>query len=321
MSQALFEAARDGRRRDDPAAPGRRWRSLTATDQHGQTALHWAVRSGHAGIVRQLLAAGSPVDARDADGNTPLHRAVQAGKREIAQALLAAEADVNAATRFGHSPLAPGSRGQAGGAGRSSGRLRCRRGGPDRRRPAEPAPAPGRGGRAAWPGGADSSTAAPISRRGTPTARRHSTWPRPRISPPALHQGHRAVAALLRAQAASRGGGVPESLSSRGFPGRVIPGRNGQAGPARGGAWDRRGSSQERCTVSGCQDSGGEVIGAETARISARRPRLGFFGAWAAAKDLPQPVFLMLNSRCVPSSSTTSKPQDSSPSSSASGGK
>ena len=90
----------------------RRFRRLLAAgtevmvrDEHGQTALHLAARTGQAGFVRHLIAAGAPVDARDADGNTPLHRAVGSGRREAAQVLIAAGADVNAATRFGHTPL------------------------------------------------------------------------------------------------------------------------------------------------------------------------------------------------------------------------
>jgi ankyrin repeat protein len=42
----------------------------------GSTALHLAVRYGHAALVDTLIAAGAPLDARNAEGRTPLHDAL-----------------------------------------------------------------------------------------------------------------------------------------------------------------------------------------------------------------------------------------------------
>jgi len=63
-------------------------------DEHGRTALHYAVMGGHTEVVRLLLERGAPPDARDKRGFTPLSL-LQDGP-EIVQLLLQHGADPNA---------------------------------------------------------------------------------------------------------------------------------------------------------------------------------------------------------------------------------
>lgn len=62
----------------------------------GETMLMEAASSGNAERVRELLAAGVPVDMRDADGPTALLLATRANHPEVAKVLIAAGANVNA---------------------------------------------------------------------------------------------------------------------------------------------------------------------------------------------------------------------------------
>jgi hypothetical protein len=48
---------------------------VNATNQFGQTALHWIARSDAPDATEQLLASKAAVDARDTDGRTPLFNA------------------------------------------------------------------------------------------------------------------------------------------------------------------------------------------------------------------------------------------------------
>ena len=66
------------------------------------TALHVAAQAGHAGVVRDLMAAGALVDAPMRAGQlasvTPLHLAVEAGQSAVIQLLIDAGSDVNGRT-------------------------------------------------------------------------------------------------------------------------------------------------------------------------------------------------------------------------------
>jgi ankyrin repeat protein len=61
---------------------------LQAQDAAGRTPLHLAAREARAGVVRQLIAAGAPVDAQDHGGDTPLLLGVQRGDEATVTALL-----------------------------------------------------------------------------------------------------------------------------------------------------------------------------------------------------------------------------------------
>lgn len=59
--------------------------SLTARDNEGATALHFAARGGHTPILDRLLLMGAPV-TRDSWGGTPLHDAAENGQMEVRRA-------------------------------------------------------------------------------------------------------------------------------------------------------------------------------------------------------------------------------------------
>jgi ankyrin repeat protein len=202
-------------------------------DEHGQTGLHLAARAGLAGTIRRLAAAGAEVDARDHDGNTALHRAVQAGRLEAARALIAAGADVNALTGFGHRPLHLA----AGAKHEKLAELLVAHG--------ADADAPIAGGRQSRPLHLAAEAGLPrlaalLLRRGADKDARNAQGQTPLDlaegsglphGAGGLHEGHAAVAALLRERGASLGSpDEQESPSPRGFRARMSgPGRNGRA--------------------------------------------------------------------------------------------
>lgn len=55
---------------------------LTARDNEGATALHFAARGGHTPILDRLLLMGAPI-MRDSWGGTPLHDAAENGHMEV----------------------------------------------------------------------------------------------------------------------------------------------------------------------------------------------------------------------------------------------
>lgn len=57
---------------------------LTARDNEGATALHFAARGGHTPILDRLLLMGAPI-MRDSWGGTPLHDAAENGQMEVRQ--------------------------------------------------------------------------------------------------------------------------------------------------------------------------------------------------------------------------------------------
>ncbi|GIL85127.1 hypothetical protein Vretimale_9982 [Volvox reticuliferus] len=69
------------------------------------TPLHLAAERGNAGVVAQLLAAGSVVDARDTAGSTALFLASEAGHTAAVERLLAAGADPSLSNAAGETPL------------------------------------------------------------------------------------------------------------------------------------------------------------------------------------------------------------------------
>jgi hypothetical protein len=87
------------------------WRNAAGQadrDDNGATMLHRALHvysSRRVDVVRALLAAGAPVNARVEDGATPLHWATGFGADDCVPLLLADRADVHARDEDGRTPL------------------------------------------------------------------------------------------------------------------------------------------------------------------------------------------------------------------------
>ena len=87
--------------------------SKDTSDHDGVTAMHLAAKGGHADILRLLLAAGAPLEARmhridgstDRSNGTPLHWAAIEGQFGSIEALLEAGASVDARNEWDRTPL------------------------------------------------------------------------------------------------------------------------------------------------------------------------------------------------------------------------
>jgi ankyrin repeat protein len=64
-----------------------------------------AARTGHAGTVRDLLAAGANINVRDEHANTPLIEAARNGHDDVVRTLLAAGADAKLVNDDGKTAL------------------------------------------------------------------------------------------------------------------------------------------------------------------------------------------------------------------------
>ena len=109
---SLIEAARKGRRQ---AVEHKLAAGANPNDSRlSTTALMFAAKDGHAGIVNDLLKAGAKLEAKDSDGDTALIYAAIDNSIEAAKVLLAAGADVNTKNFNGNTPmLAASSKGRA----------------------------------------------------------------------------------------------------------------------------------------------------------------------------------------------------------------
>ena len=77
---------------------------VDAREQNGTTPLMAAALEGHRQVVELLLASGAAVNARTADGQTPLMYAAINGSPDIVNLLLARGADINARDQNGQHP-------------------------------------------------------------------------------------------------------------------------------------------------------------------------------------------------------------------------
>ncbi len=91
-NKLLFEGARQGNLKKVKYALDN-YAEVNATDDHGETALHFASGWGRTEIVRLLLEKGVDVNASDDDNITALHLASEYGHTEVVRLLLDAGAD------------------------------------------------------------------------------------------------------------------------------------------------------------------------------------------------------------------------------------
>lgn len=78
---------------------------VDAFDESGQTALHWAARTGREECARILLEAGAGINSRNGYGNTPLHLAVLYGHEACVALLLQQGADYSIENIAGERPI------------------------------------------------------------------------------------------------------------------------------------------------------------------------------------------------------------------------
>jgi ankyrin repeat protein len=78
---------------------------LSARDNLGNSALHWAVYRKGYDLVERLIALGAPLDIQDNSGKTPLHHAVSQNDPLMAQLLMNAGAKLGSADTSGVTPL------------------------------------------------------------------------------------------------------------------------------------------------------------------------------------------------------------------------
>jgi ankyrin repeat protein len=83
---------------DDPA-------TVSAVDDRGTTALHFAVSAGHLDVADFLLDNGADLEARDVDGDTPLLWAAHAGQVAAIDFLLDRGAEINVRNHGQETPL------------------------------------------------------------------------------------------------------------------------------------------------------------------------------------------------------------------------
>jgi len=104
-AQAIIASATDGDldrvrelTEDDPA-------TVSAVDDRGSTALHFAVSAGHLEVADFLLDNGADLAARDVDGDSPLHWAARAGQVPAIDLLLDRGAEIDVRNHGQETPL------------------------------------------------------------------------------------------------------------------------------------------------------------------------------------------------------------------------
>ncbi|KAH8905219.1 ankyrin [Coniochaeta sp. PMI_546] len=75
--------------------------SVRTKDRYRASCLHIAALHATASLVRELLAAGSDIEALNSDGRTPLHNAVTSGDKEVVEVLLSAGAGAQSIDIYG----------------------------------------------------------------------------------------------------------------------------------------------------------------------------------------------------------------------------
>lgn len=79
--------------------------NIESRDNYGDTALHWAARSGRERSVKLLIENGAAIEATNSDGDTALILAIINGHGNLVKLLLDKEANVEAIAKCGKTPL------------------------------------------------------------------------------------------------------------------------------------------------------------------------------------------------------------------------
>ena len=79
--------------------------SVPDSDLGWSSLLHFAAGDGTKGVVGELLARGSDVNAQNQNKSTPLHKAADAGHKEVVALLLDHQGEINAKGWLGSTPL------------------------------------------------------------------------------------------------------------------------------------------------------------------------------------------------------------------------
>jgi len=74
-------------------------------DATGETALHWASRTGMTSTVELLLQHGAKVNAKDLSGETPLHKAAWRNQTETVEELIKHGASIEETNKEGKKPI------------------------------------------------------------------------------------------------------------------------------------------------------------------------------------------------------------------------
>jgi len=79
--------------------------TVNEVDNQGETALHWASRTGSTSTVELLIKHGAKVNVKDNKGETPLHKAAWRNQTEAVEELIARGANIEATNNEGKKPI------------------------------------------------------------------------------------------------------------------------------------------------------------------------------------------------------------------------
>ncbi|CQD07254.1 ankyrin repeat domain protein [Wolbachia endosymbiont wPip_Mol of Culex molestus] len=85
--------------------PGELVKIVNVKDNHGQTLLHIAAKSGNLNVMKCLVNKGASTNTKDKYYNTPLHSAAYAGELDIVKYLIIKNNNINAKGEYGRTPL------------------------------------------------------------------------------------------------------------------------------------------------------------------------------------------------------------------------
>jgi serine/threonine protein kinase len=101
----LFRAAGSGHKDEVERLLNEKSGAVNEKNMDGWSALHYAARMNHRGVVERLLRGGANVELKDNAGWTALHFAARYGHEGVLSLLLAAGADVKTTDNRGHTAL------------------------------------------------------------------------------------------------------------------------------------------------------------------------------------------------------------------------